>query len=321
MQISVLGCGRWGSFLAWYCDRISHDVILWGREGSKSLEILKEQGRNEYLILSDRIELSDSLDRAIDHGDIIIISISAQGLRSLATRLKDYDLKDKVIILCMKGLEAGSGKRLTQVFKEEVGSFVNPAIWVGPGHVQDFVNGRPNCMVIDCDDIDTTKWLVDKLGSDLIRFYYGRDLIGNEIGAASKNVMGIAAGMLDGAGLTSLKGALMARGIREISRLIAAVGGDEITAYGLCHLGDYEATLFSKHSHNRRFGEAWVRGEHFDKLAEGVDTTAALVMLSQEYEVDLPICRGVYSILFEGQDPERVLENMFLRSIKFEFFH
>ncbi len=320
MQISVLGCGRWGSFLAWYCNNVGHDVLLWGRQGSKSLEKLKLQRGNEYLILPDEIELSDSLSQAVGYGDIIIISISAQGLRSLAKQLKAYDLSDKVIILCMKGLEAGSGKRLTEVFKEEVNYDINPAIWVGPGHVQDFVKGKPNCMVIDCEDIDTTKWIVKNLNSRLIRFYYGCDLIGNEIGAASKNVMGIAAGMLDGVGLTSLKGALMARGTREISRLIVAAGGDEITAYGLCHLGDYEATLFSSHSHNRRFGEAWVKGEPFAKLAEGVDTTSALMILSEKYDVDLPICRGVHSIIFEHQDPEKVLENMFLRSIKFEFF-
>lgn len=321
MRISVLGCGRWGSFLAWYCHRVGHDVILWGRRGSTSLKRLRENRGNEYLALPDEIELSDSLDQSMEHGEMIIISIKAQGLRSLATRLTSYDLTEKTIVLCMKGLEVESGKRLTQVFKEEVGDHINPAIWVGPGHVQDFVNGRPNCMVIDSEDIETTKWIVEHLGSDLIRFYYGQDLIGNEIGAASKNVMGIAAGMLDGAGQTSLKGALMARGTREISRLIEAVGGKEITAYGLCHLGDYEATLFSKHSHNRRFGEAWVKGEPFEKLAEGRDTAAALVMLSKRYGVDLPICSGIYSILFDGQDPEEVLEKMFLRSIKFEFFH
>ena len=100
---------------------------------------------------------------------------------------------------------------------------------------------------------------MESFGSDLIRFYYGQDLIGNEIGAAAKNVVGIAAGMLDGLGLSTLKGALMARGTREIARLIDALGGNELSAYGLCHLGDYEATLFSPYSHNRMFGEQYVK--------------------------------------------------------------
>lgn len=128
------------------------------------------------------------------------------------------------------------------------------AVWLGPGHIQDFYNGKPNCMVIDSDDVNTRNYLVDILSSGLIRFYYGTDLIGNEIGAAIKNVIGIAAGMLDGLEMSSLKGALMSRGTIEVGRLIERMGGKIETAYGLCHLGDYEATLFSLHSHNRLYG-------------------------------------------------------------------
>ena len=136
----------------------------------------------------------------------------------------------------MKGLEEGSGKRLTTVMAEELGPAVRTAVWVGPGHVQDFISGMPNCMVIASADEDLTHFLVDTFTSPLIRFYYGQDLLGIEIGAAAKNVMGIAAGMLDGAHLTSLKGALMARGAHELSVLVAAMGGQAMTVYGLSHL-------------------------------------------------------------------------------------
>ena len=125
--------------------------------------------------------------------------------------------------------------------------------------------------------------------------------------------------MLDGLNLSSLKGALMSRGTREISRLIKAMGGNELSAYGLCHLGDYEATLFSKYSHNRRFGEMLVNGEKFDKLAEGVDTTKALVYLGQKYNVDLPICQTVYNVINGRTTAENGLSDLFLRSIKTEF--
>ena len=120
-------------------------------------------------------------------------------------------------------------------------------------------------------------------------------------------------------GYTSLKGALMARGTREISRLIKAMGGNEMSAYGLCHLGDYEATLFSKFSHNRRFGEMLINGEKFDKLAEGVSTTRALVKLSQRYNVDLPIVNAVNQVITYNKDPKETLSSLFLRSIKDEF--
>ena len=134
-------------------------------------------------------------------------------------------------------------------------------------------------------------------------------------------MIGIAAGMLDGAGYSSLKGALMARGAREIARLIRAMGGNELSAYGLCHLGDYEATLFSSHSHNRRFGESFIKGEPFDQLAEGASTVKALVRLGKEYGVDLPICRTVYGMLYEGRSAAEALPSLFSRTVKGEFVY
>ena len=174
-------------------------------------------------------------------------------------------------------------------------------------------------MIIDSDNETVKRQIVHDLSSDLIRFYYGTDLIGNEIGAASKNVIGIAAGMLDGLGRTSLKGALMARGAREISRLIKAMGGNEMTAYGLSHLGDYEATVFSPHSHNRKFGELFVKGEPYEELAEGVSTVKALMLLKERYQVDLPICDAVYQVIHLKQEPKKVLSGLFLRTLKDEF--
>ncbi|WBO90278.1 NAD(P)H-dependent glycerol-3-phosphate dehydrogenase [Bacillus tropicus] len=320
LNISVLGCGRWGTFIAWYANKIGHNVMLWGRENSRNYNKLSETRKNDYLTLSEDIELSNSLHKAISSAEIIIISISAQELRSFASQLNLInEIQGKTFILCMKGLEATSGKRLSQVFSETIEKNVNIAVWVGPGHVQDFVNDIPNCMVIGSENISITKEIVQEFNSDLIRFYYGQDLIGNEIGAATKNVMGIAAGMLDGLNYSSLKGSLMARGTRELSRLVTAMGGNDLTIYGLSHLGDYEATLFSLHSHNRKFGEAFVSGQKFEKLAEGVSTVKALKELSKQYDVELPISNALYEILFENKDAKDTLEELFLRPVKFEF--
>ncbi len=320
MNISVLGCGRWGTFLAWYASKIGHNVSLWGREESANLLQLKEKRKNEYLTISEEMKLTNSLEEAVSFADIIIISISAQQLRNLGKQLKLLpDAQNKIFVLCMKGLEATSGKRLSQVFKEEVGSSVNLAVWLGPGHVQDFVRDIPNCMVIGSENIEVTKTIVNTFNSDLIRFYYGQDLIGNEIGAATKNVMGIAAGMLDGLNYSSLKGALMARGTREISRLVRAMGGNDITIYGLSHLGDYEATLFSPFSNNRRFGEDFVGEKRFNKLAEGVATIEALQQLSKQYDVELPICDALAQVIFNEKEAAQTLLDLFLRPVKFEF--
>jgi glycerol-3-phosphate dehydrogenase (NAD(P)+) len=320
MNVSVLGCGRWGSFLAWYANKVGHNVILWGRAGSGNYAELSNHRKNEYLTLPEEIHLTNSLEEAIHASEIIIVSISAQQLRSFAKQLLDIpDIQNKILVLCMKGLEESSGKRLSQVIKEELGASIKVAVWLGPGHVQDYVKGIPNCMVIGSDDIEVTKTVVNTFNSDLIRFYYGQDMIGNEIGAATKNVIGIAAGMLDGLNLSSLKGALMARGTREISRLVRAMGGNDITIYGLSHLGDYEATLFSPNSHNRKFGEDFVKKNDFKKLAEGVATIKAMLQLSKQYDIELPICNALFQVIYEKKDASQTLVDLFLRPVKFEF--
>ena len=320
MKISVLGCGRWGSCIAWYLDKIGHDVISCGLENAPELIELKSTHKNDYLTYPQSIEVTSDLEHAIDHAQVIVISISSQYLRSYMQDISKYPLENKTIVLCMKGVEVDTGCRLSEVVSSFVDKEKTPvAVWVGPGHPQDYVKGIPNCMVIDSDNEQVKQKLVDEFSSDLIRFYIGTDLIGSEIGAAAKNVIGIAAGMLDGIGYTSLKGALMARSTREISRLIYALGGNGLSAYGLCHLGDYEATLFSPWSHNRRYGESYAKGDKFEKLAEGVMTSKALVKLSREYNVDMPITTAIYNILFENKDFKDELSKLFDRSVKSEF--
>lgn len=318
MDISVIGCGRWGSFIAWYLDRIGHTTTLYGRESSPRMGKIQETRSNGVVTFPESVKLTTSLEEAAEN-QVMVISVNSQGLRGLMGELAQVcSLKEKSFVLCMKGLEIGTGKRLTQVVKESAPG-AGCAVWLGPGHVQEFVAGIPNCMVIDSEDQKLKEQLVAEFSSDLIRFYYGQDLIGNEIGAASKNVIGIAAGMLDGLGVSSLKGALMSRGTREIARLIASLGGNELSAYGLCHLGDYEATVFSKYSHNRMYGEMFVKGENYGELAEGYHTVRALVDLAKKHQVSLPICKAVYALLYQGADPQTTLDGLFSRSLKNEF--
>ena len=318
MKITVIGCGRWGSFIAWYLDKIDHNVALYGRESSTNMQEFLKTRSNGLLTLNKTVELTNSLE-ILEESEAIVISINSQGLQKLMEELKKYELMNKIIILCMKGIDITTGKRLSQIANDNLDSSNQVAVWLGPGHVQAFCNGIPNCMVIDSDHEEIKVKLVEAFSSDLIRFYYGQDLIGNEIGGATKNVIGIAAGMLDGLNLTTLKGALMSRGTREIARLISAMGGNELSAYGLCHLGDYEATLFSEFSHNRKFGELFVQGKAYIDLAEGYYTVKALMNLEENYNVELPICNAVYEVLYNGANAEKVLNNLFSRSIKNEF--
>ena len=318
MRVSVVGCGRWGSLIAWYLDHNGHEVSLYGRESSAHMQRFLKERRNDLLTLPESIKLSTDLS-VTSTAEVLVIAIASQSLRSLLSQLASIGTKDNMVVLCMKGIEIETTKRLSEIAVEILDPSCKVAVWLGPGHVQEFYSGIPNCMVIDSDDEATKVKLVDEFSSDLIRFYYGTDLLGNEIGAAAKNVIGIAAGMLDGLGLSTLKGALMSRGTREIARLIKVMGGNELSAYGLCHLGDYEATVFSKYSHNRRFGEALVKGEEFSSLAEGYYTVRAMVGLSDRYGVELPICRAVYDILYNEKSASETLEELFKRSFKKEF--
>lgn len=320
MKISVLGTGRWGSCIAWYLDKIGNEVVSRGLEDAPDFQQLYKTHKNDYLTFPPSIEVTSDLEYAVNRAEVIIISISAQHLRDYMKEISKYNLDGKIFVLCMKGVDVKSGKRLSEVMEEFVDINKTPvAVWVGPGHPQDYVRGIPNCMVIDSKNEEVKKKLVNEFTSDLIRFYIGTDLIGNEIGAAAKNVIGIAAGMLDGLNMTSLKGALMSRGTREISRLIKACGGSEMSAYGLCHLGDYEATLFSPWSHNRKYGEDLAKGVKFDKLAEGVMTSKALKKIADEKNVDIPIVTGIYNVLFNGKDIKDELGKLFLRDVKSEF--
>lgn len=324
MKISVLGCGRWGSFIAWYLCGLGNEVYSWGPEDDYSYQVLRDTGKNEYVQLDERICLTSDLQKAVEHAEVIIISISSQGLRGFMERVIACGGREKTFVLCMKGIEISTGARLSEVVVESGVSPDNVAVWVGPGHIQAFTQGIPNCMVIDSQNDELKRRLADGFRSNLIRFYYGSDLIGTEIGAAAKNVMGIVAGILDGCDYGALKGALMARGSREVARLIKAMGGNELSAYSLAHLGDYEATLFSPYSHNRGYGEMLVRGEKFPKLAEGVPTSAAMKHLSEKYGVEMPLTNAVYELCYgeEGNYRQRcdeLIHKLFSRETKSEF--
>ena len=318
MKITVIGCGRWGSLITWYLDYIKMDVTLYGRAESGNMQRFMKERKNDFLELPESVTLTNDLS-CVKDAEVIVISVNSQGLQALLEELKPYDLQNKIFVLCMKGIEISTGRRLTQVVNDNVDFSNEVAVWIGPGHVEELYHGIPNCMVIDSNNESVKKKLVDAFNSDLIRIYYGQDLIGNEVGAAAKNVIGIAAGMLDGLGVSSLKGALMSRGTREVSRLIKAMGGNELSAYGLCHLGDYEATVFSQFSNNRKFGELFIKGEKYDKLAEGYYTVRAMMNLAKNYGVELPISRAVYEILYNQKDPKTTLNELFARSIKNEF--
>ncbi len=319
-KISLIGCGRWGTFLGWYAGNYCgfQQVDMYDIPTSPNFIELLNTRKNPYLTLSDNMVLHDKIEDVLQN-DLIIISVGCQHFRELCKQLNTFNIKGKTFLLAMKGLETPSAATMFDIMREEVKQDIHIAILAGPGHVQDYMKGVPSCAVIDSDEEETKDKLIKALQSDLIRFYYGSDLIGNQVGAALKNVIGLAAGILDGLEWYGLKGALMARAPIEVGRLIAYFGGNPRTAYGLSHLGDYEATLFSKHSHNRMFGEKFARGEDFGKLAEGVPTLQAVKLIADKDNIDMPICQALYKVIYEKADIKETIKAMFGRNLKQEF--
>lgn len=323
-RLSLIGCGRWGTFLGWYAANYCKDnvsgVDMYDIPTSPNFIELRDTRKNPYLSLSDNMVLHDKIEDVLKN-DTIIVSIGCQHFRGLCKQLNTYNLDGKTFLLAMKGLEEPNAAIMHDIMKEEISQNIHIAVLAGPGHVQDYMKGVPSCAVIDSYDEKTKDYLIKLLQSDLIRFYYGSDLIGNQIGAALKNVIGLAAGILDGLEWYGLKGALMARAPIEVGRLISHFNGNPHTAYGLAHLGDYEATLFSKHSHNRTFGEKFARGEDFGKLAEGVPTLKAVKLIADKEGLDMPICQALYKVIYEKADIKSTIRGMFNRDLKQEFEH
>ena len=317
---SLIGCGRWGTFLGWYSVNYAKfdNVDMYDIPTSPNFIELKETRKNSYLLMTDNMILHENIEDVLQN-DFIIISIGCQHFRSLCKQLNGYNIAGKTFLLAMKGLEESTAKTMYQIMREEVSQPVHIAILAGPGHVQDYMKKVPSCAVIDSDEPETTRHVIDMMQSELIRFYFGADLIGNQIGAALKNVIGLAAGILDGLEWYGLKGALMARAPVEVGRFIAHFGGNPKTAYGLSHLGDYEATLFSKHSHNRMYGEQFAKGEAFGKLAEGVPTLKAVKLIADKEHIDMPISQALYKAIYEKQDIKAAIRSMFDRDLKQEF--
>ena len=307
MNITILGCGRWGSFLAWHFNRVGFNVLLWGRATSKKYIALEASRENEYLKLPSEITLSTSLSYAIDFSDIILIAINEQNLRELIKNLVLYNYYNKTFIICMKGIEKATCKRLSEVVYDYVKNDAQIAIMVGPGQPSDLIKDIPTCFLIDSNNNDLSLNLADILNSQYIRIQPGNDLIGNEIGAAVNKIVGIAGGILDELECSSLKGLLMVAGTNEISKLIGDLGGNPESAYGICCLGDYQASVYSEHSNSVAFGKSIVKNKVFTNHVPGAFTACAIKELSLKYSIDIPLLLEISNIIISNDNPKQLI--------------
>lgn len=308
MNFTILGCGRWGTFLAWYLNKQGHKVLLWGRETSNNLKQLIQSHKNDYISLNENIKLSSSLNDALSFSENILIAIHGYELAKFLELITSVNDKPKNYILCMKELDGLTGLPLTTIVEKHVNPLSKVAICVGPVQPKDFLqNSNQSCMIIDSKDLQLKTDLAKSFTSEDITFFIGNDLIGNQVGAAMKNIIGIGGGILDGLKVSSLKGILMVMGTEEISNLISAMGGINKTAYGLCCLGDYSSTLFSKNSNSIKYGISLTNGNIITSHTPGKHSAYSVFLLKEKYKVNMPICEKICSIILGKDTPQDLL--------------
>ncbi|MBQ6391186.1 MAG: NAD(P)-dependent glycerol-3-phosphate dehydrogenase [Eggerthellaceae bacterium] len=331
MNVAVIGAGSWGTALAQVAALNGYDVVLWARRPEVASYVNLEHRNPDYLKdarLDSRVRATSSIAEAIE-GALAVVSVTpSKYVRSTADLLAPVVSHDLPIVVCSKGVELGTGLVPSQVFEEVLGNPARLAALSGPNHAEEIVKGVAAGTVVASESKETAEFFQKLLASETFRVYTSDDVMGVELCAAFKNVIAIAVGVAYGLGYGDNTAAmLMTRGQAEMSRLVAAAGGNPMTCMGLAGTGDLIATCMSRHSRNRTFGEALAGGETVEQyearmhmVVEGAQACRTLEALSERYQVELPITDVVRSMVWEHVDPREVASLLASRSLKPEFY-
>jgi len=327
--LTVLGAGSWGSALADTIASAGREVVLWARRPEQVAQL--QEGRNpEYLgdhRLCATLRCTADLGEAVAAADAVVIGTPSVTTRDICEKIVAAGARDKPCVLLAKGLERGTGRRLSQVATEVLGPGSEVLVLLGPSHAEEVIMGQPTAIVLAGGTADTREKLQHLFSHSNLRVYRNDDLIGVETAGALKNVLAIAAGLCDGLGLgDNAKGALLARGVAEIARVGVRLGGRQETYFGLSGVGDVITTCLSRHSRNRALGERVGRGESLEEataaigqVVEGTETTRTLVALAAREGDEVPIANEVAAVLFDGKAPADAMNDLMLRSLKPEW--
>jgi len=320
-SVAVIGGGAYGTALACAALRAGRDVVLYARN-SASASLMQTTRKNPKLpgvSLDTGINVTSDMT-ATARADIVLLATPAQSLREAATALAPLLQPSTPVIACAKGIERGTHKFMTEVIAEAMPN-VAPAILSGPNFADDVARGLPTAVTLAARDEKLASDLVQALGSSTFRPYHSTDVRGVEIGGAAKNVLAIAAGIVEGRKLgASALAALTTRGFSELARLGRACGARSETLVGLSGLGDLILSCSSLQSRNFAFGIALGRGEtpNRDKLAEGEFTAPVLVELAASQNVDMPVSSAVAAILSGKITIDAAIEGLLTRPFKAE---
>lgn len=329
-KISVIGSGGWGIALTILLYKNGHDLTIWSFD-KREAEELKRTRENKTklpnILLPEDIKVTDNLKEAVDNKDVLILAVPSKAIRSVSKSLKDIIKDNQIIVNVAKGLEEDTLKTMTDIIEEELkGKKPQVAVLSGPSHAEEVGKGIPTTCVVSAHNKELTLYLQNIFMNPSFRVYTSPDMLGVEIGGALKNVIALAAGIADGLNYgDNTKAALITRGIKEISLLGVAMGGEQSTFYGLTGLGDLIVTCASMHSRNRRAGILLGQGKTLDEaikevnmVVEGVYSAKSALMAAKKYNVEIPIIEQVNAVLFENKNAAEAVNELMIRDKKLE---
>ncbi|MEC8891153.1 MAG: NAD(P)H-dependent glycerol-3-phosphate dehydrogenase [Chloroflexota bacterium] len=315
-NLGIIGTTTWGTTLAIINAREGRRSTLLARSSDEA-HLLIEDGENRRFVpgisFPEGVSITDSPDQALSDADIVIFAVPSSTLRENARQVAASINPHSVVISAVKGLETGSGKRMTQVLLEELSGVGAARICAlsGPNLAGEIVQGKPSSTVVASISELSCKKSQVALNSSHLRVYTNSDLIGVEIAGALKNVTAIAVGISDGLGYgNNAKASLITRGLAEISRLGSSLGAEKMTFSGLAGMGDLIATCSSSLSRNNKVGRMLAEGKtltniekSMDNIAEGIGTTKAVTSMAERLGIHMPLAQSVHNVLFEGMSP------------------
>ncbi|MBQ5916946.1 MAG: NAD(P)H-dependent glycerol-3-phosphate dehydrogenase [Lachnospiraceae bacterium] len=322
-KVSVLGAGAWGVALGILLAENGNDVIMWTLLENEA-KMLKEERENKISLpgvkLHDSMKVTTDLEEAVRDRDVIVLATASRFIRSTSAKIKDFVKDKQIIVNVSKGIEESTLMTMTDIISEEIPG-CHAVVLSGPSHAEEVGRGLPTTCVVGAEDMEVAKFVQDIFMNNRFRVYTSPDILGIELGGSLKNVIALAAGMADGIGCgDNTKAALITRGMAEITRLGLAMGGKAETFSGLTGIGDLIVTCASMHSRNRRAGILIGEGKTMDEamtavnqVVEGVYSAKAAILLSEKYNVSMPIVSEVNKVLFENKSVRESLEDLMVR--------
>lgn len=328
-KIGILGAGTWGTALAILLSDNGHDVTLWTKieNEAKALDSSRDNIKNlPGATLPKDLKITLDLKEACTDKEILVMAVASPYVRATSKEASPLIKEGQIIVNVSKGIEDGTLLTLADIIREEIPQ-ANVAVMSGPSHAEEVSRRIPTTIVVGAASKETARFIQDAFMNEVFRVYTSPDMIGIELGAALKNVIALAAGIIDGLGMgDNTKAALMTRGIAEISRLGIKMGGCMETFAGLSGIGDLFVTCTSRHSRNRQAGYLIGKGytleevkKEVNQVIEGVNTARAALALAKKYEVEMPIVEQINLVLFEGKSAKDAATDLLVRDKRTEY--